>query len=244
MGTRLNKYIAECGICSRRRADDLILAGRVSVNGKTSFAGTAVEEEDTVLVDGKPVKKEEPVMIAFYKPEGVVCTSSKKDRAVTVNEILGSEARLFPVGRLDKDSEGLLLLTNMGELSEKIARAGDSHEKEYLVTCAHPLSGSFIDRMRRGVKIVIPANRSTTGEEETVVTRPCTVKRLDDHTFDIILTEGKNRQIRRMTAALGNRVTGLKRIRIMNICLGDLRKGESRPVTPEEMKKLEEVLWN
>ena len=242
MGTRINKFIASSGYCSRRAADELILAGRVRINGLPASPGSSVSGDDEVTVDGNPVSVRSPRMIAFYKPCGVVCTSSDRDRAVNVSEYLGLTEHLFPVGRLDKDSEGLLLLTNMGDLAEKIARAGTAHEKEYLVTCKRPLSGAFIDRMRRGVQITIPENRSTTGREEIYITKPCKVDRLDEQTFDIILTEGKNRQIRRMTEALGNKVTGLRRIRIMNIELGELTAGECRELSPEEIHKLEEVL--
>ena len=239
---RLNKYIASTGFCSRREADALIEKGLVTVNGAVAGTGMQIFENDEVTVDGKSVKMALPVMKVFYKPAGVVCSSSEKDRAMTVDRYLHLETRLFPVGRLDKDSEGLLLLTNMGDLSEQIARAGLSHEKEYLVTCKHVLSGAFIDRMRRGVTIRIPANRSTKGVDEVYTTRECTVERIDDYHFRIILCEGKNRQIRRMCETLGNKVTELKRVRIMNILLGDLREGECRDVTPEELERLRELL--
>jgi len=238
---RLNKFIAESGICSRREADRLIEAGRVSVNGRPAESGMQVEESDEVIADGKLLKKQEDRMLLFYKPAGIVCSDSEKDHAVTVREYLRETAHLFCVGRLDKDSEGLLLLTNMGDLAEKIARAGDVHEKEYIVTCRRTLSGAFIDRMRRGVTITIPANRSTTGEEEIYTTRPCKVERLDDVTFRIVLTEGKNRQIRRMCEALGNKVATLKRVRIMNIELGDLEKGKTREATNEELNGLKKL---
>lgn len=238
---RLNKFLAESGICSRREADRLIEEGRIRVNGQPSFAGMQVSEEDTVVFDGKAVRKQEDRMLVFYKPVGVVCTDGTKDRAVTVREYLKLSSHLSPVGRLDKDSEGLLLLTNMGDLSEKIARAGNAHEKEYVVTCKRPLSGAFIDRMRRGVKITIPANRSTTGQEEVYITKECKVTRLSENVFDIVLTEGKNRQIRRMAETLGNKVAGLKRVRIMNIVLGDLEPGQTREVTAEELAELKRL---
>ena len=219
----------------------MIAEGRVLVNGRVPEPGCQVQESDEVLANGKRLARQTEKLLLFNKPAGVVCTAGTKDRAVTVNEYLRLKEHLFPVGRLDKDSEGLLLLTNMGDLAEKIARAGSEHEKEYIVTCRCPLSGAFIDRMRRGVKITIPANRSTTGEEETYVTRPCRVDRLDDLTFRIVLTEGKNRQIRRMSEALGNKVTSLKRVRIMNILLGDLETGKTRNATQEELCELKKL---
>jgi len=238
---RLNKFLAESGICSRREADRLIEEGRIRVNGQPSFAGMQVSEEDTVVFDGREVRKQKNRMLVFYKPVGVVCTDSTKDRAVTVKEYLKLKTHLAPVGRLDKDSEGLLLLTNMGDLAGKITGAGNAHEKEYIVRCRRPLSGAFIDRMRRGVKITIPANRSTTGEDEVYITKECKVTRLEETVFDIVLTEGKNRQIRRMTEALGNKVVSLKRVRIMNIVLGDLEPGQTREVTAEELAELERL---
>lgn len=237
---RLNRFIAESGICSRREADRLIEAGRVTVNGLPARSGMQVEETDEVLADGKLLRRAEERMLVFYKPAGIVCTDSSKDRAVTVKEYLKQQEHLFCIGRLDKESEGLLLLTNMGDLAERIARAGDAHEKEYIVTCRRPLRGAFIDRMRRGVTIRIPANRSTTGCEEVYTTRPCRVDRLDDVTFRIVLTEGKNRQIRRMCEALGNKVENLKRVRIMNITLGDLEKGAVREAGKEELELLKQ----
>jgi len=238
---RLNHFIAESGAASRRQADALIAGGHVTVNGKQPQPGMQVEPTDEVLLDGKPLKKAEEIMIAFHKPAGVVCSRGDNDRAVTVEDYLKLKEHLFPVGRLDKDSEGLLLLTNMGELAQQISRAGDEHEKEYIVTVKRPLSGAFIDRMRRGVKITIPANRSTTGCDEELITRPCTVIRRDEKSFTIILTEGKNRQIRRMTAALGNRVETLKRVRIMNIELGDLPVGKTRIVAKQQIDELKKI---
>lgn len=242
MIVRLNKYIAECGIASRREADSLIASGRVLVNGEVPEAGCKVSEEDLVTLDGKTIEKALPRMIAFYKPRGIVCTDSDKDRAKTVSEYLHLTEHLFPVGRLDKDSEGLLLLTNMGDLAERIARAGDAHEKEYEVTCKRPVTEELIRKMGQGVVIVIPENRSTRGVREEYTTRPCRVWKTGERSFGIVLTEGKNRQIRRMTAALGNEVTVLKRVRIMNVRLQNLKIGETRELTPEEIEKIEEVL--
>lgn len=242
MSMRLNKFIASSGMCSRRDADRLISGGLVTINGMVAAAGDQVSENDVVMVSGREVRAALPKMIVFNKPVGVVCSEKSNDRAQTYAEYLKLSEHLFPVGRLDKDSEGLLLLTNMGDLSEKIARAGETHEKEYEVTCKKPLSGMFFDRMRKGVRIKIPAEKSTTGEEEIYTTRPCRVTRTGETSFSIILTEGKNRQIRRMCEALGHKVVKLRRVRIMNITLGDLPTGASREITMEEMKKLEELL--
>lgn len=242
MSMRLNKFIAQSGMCSRRDADRLIEEGLVTVNGMAAAAGDQVSPDDTVLVNGKRVTASSPKMIVFNKPVGVVCSEKSNDRAPTYAEYLKLSEHLFPVGRLDKDSEGLLLLTNMGGLSEKIARAGDLHEKEYEVTCKKPLSGMFFDRMRKGVRIKIPAEKSPGGVEEIYTTRPCRVTRTGETDFNIILTEGKNRQIRRMCEALGQKVVTLRRVRIMNITLGDLPVGASREVTAEELKRLEELL--
>lgn len=229
-------------MCSRRDADRMIEEGLVTVNGITAAAGDRVSEFDTVLVSGRKVEASLPRMIVFHKPAGVVCSEKPNDHAPTYAEYLKLTEHLFPVGRLDKDSEGLLLLTNMGDLAEKTARAGDSHEKEYEVTCKKPLSGMFFDRMRKGVRIKLPPDKTASGLEEIYTTRPCKVTRTGETSFIIVLTEGKNRQIRRMCEALGQKVIRLKRVRIMNIMLGDLPVGECREVTPEEIKKLEELL--
>ena len=242
MEVRLNKFIARAGVCSRREADELITQKCVTVNGEAASSGMKVSEGDVIVVKGRILEAKPPVMIAFYKPRGVVCSTSEKDRAVTFDRYLDLKEHLFPVGRLDKDSEGLLLLTNMGDLSERIARAGTSHEKEYIVACTKPVSESFIDRMGKGVTITIPAGRSTTGRREIYKTRPCRVTKIDDFTFDIILTEGKNRQIRRMCEALSNSVSSLKRVRIMNIKLGSLKEGETRIISPGEIDELEDLL--
>lgn len=226
---RLNKYLAECSVCSRREADRLIDEGRVTVNGKTAVVGTQVGPRDTVLVNGKKIVKAQQVLLAYYKPKGIVSSTKHNDKAKTVTECVDIGTRIYPIGRLDKDSEGLLLLTNMGELAERIAKAGDSHEKEYIVKVKRVISGSFIDRMRRGVTIELPS-KDRESEEETYLytTKPCKCERIDDHTMRVILTEGKNRQIRRMCEALGQKVINLKRVRIMDIELGDLKPGEWR----------------
>lgn len=241
---RLNKYLASCGVCSRREADALIAAGRVKINGIIAETGAVVHPEseegaDVVTLDGRPVEPQQKVMIALYKPVGVVSGTSRKDRAVPVTELVEGHGRLFPVGRLDKDSEGLMLLTNMGDLSERIAKAGDRHEKEYEVTAAMPVTDGFLDRFAKGVYITLESRNADTYR---YLTKPAKVKRLSDNSFSVILTEGKNRQIRRMCEELGNRVVKLKRIRIVNIGLGDLTPGKWRRLTDEEIKELEKQL--
>lgn len=251
---RLNKYLASCGVCSRREADTLIAAGRVKINGLIAETGAAVHPEseegaDVVTLDGRPVKPQQKVMIALYKPVGVVSGTGRNDRAVPVTELVRGAERLFPVGRLDKDSEGLMLLTNMGDLSERIAKAGTRHEKEYEVTTARPATDGFLARLSKGVYITLESTkdgRKASGEEDAdtyrYLTKPAKVKRLSDNSFSVILTEGKNRQIRRMCEELGNRVVKLKRIRIVNIGLGDLTPGKWRRLTDEEIKELEKQL--
>lgn len=241
---RLNKYLASCGTCSRREADALITAGRVKVNGITAETGTAAcpEMGDVITLDGRRVEPQKKLMIALYKPVGVVSGTSHKDRAMTVTDLVQTEERLFPVGRLDKDSEGLMLLTNMGDLSEKIAKAGVRHEKEYEVTVRKPVTDGFLNRMAKGVYITLEAKPGRESSEYRYLTKPAKVKRLDEDRFSIILTEGKNRQIRKMCEELGNRVTNLKRIRIVNIELGDLVPGKWRRLSGEEIEELEKTL--
>lgn len=236
MPVRLNKYLSEMGVCSRREADRLIESGKVSVDGKTAVTGMKIEEGQTVVCDGKPVggragkQKDKPVMLAVNKPRGIVCTTSDKDRAENIVEFLNYPVRIYPIGRLDKDSEGLLLLTNQGDLVNRIMRAGNGHEKEYLVKVNKPVTKEFIKAMGDGVPIL------------DTVTRPCFVEAVGKDRFRIILTQGLNRQIRRMCEYLGYRVLELKRTRIMNIQLGNLRTGDYRKVTPTEYETLLEII--
>lgn len=236
MPVRLNKYLSEMGVCSRREADRLIESGKVSVDGKTAVTGMKIEEGQTVVCDGKPVggqggkQKDKPVMLAVNKPRGIVCTTSDKDRAENIVEFLNYPVRIYPIGRLDKDSEGLLLLTNQGDLVNRIMRAGNGHEKEYLVKVNKPVTKEFIKAMGDGVPIL------------DTVTRPCFVEAVGKDRFRIILTQGLNRQIRRMCEYLGYRVLELKRTRIMNIQLGNLRRGDYRKVTPAEYETLLEII--
>lgn len=227
---RLNKYLSEAGVCSRREADRMIGEGRVTVNGKKAQLGEKITVGDRVEVDQRPVRQEEErVLLAFYKPEGIVCTAEKREKN-NVIDYIGYPKRIYPVGRLDKDSTGLLLLTNDGDLVNKIMRAGNYHEKEYQVQVNHPITEAFLERMRQGVPIL------------DTVTRPCKVWKTGKCGFSIVLTQGLNRQIRRMCEYLGYRVTALKRVRIMNIRLDGMKKGELRPVKGQELEMLKEML--
>ena len=225
---RVNKYLSEAGACSRRGADRLIEEGRVSVNGTLAFLGSVVKNSDEVRVDGnlvKPVIKK--VLIAFNKPRGIVCTTADpKSKDVNIIEYINYSERIFPVGRLDKDSEGLILLSNDGDLSNKIMKARNFHEKEYEVEVDKPFDDEFLKRMSEGVPIL------------DTVTRKCTLKRTGKTSFNIILTQGLNRQIRRMCEYFGYKVLKLKRIRIMNIKLGNLKSGTYRNITAKEYEEL------
>ncbi len=228
--TRINKFLSESGVCSRREADRAVEEGRVKINGTVAFMGQKVSEDDTVEFDGKLVKNQErPVLLAVNKPVGIVCTTSRKE-GTNIVDFLNYPVRVYPIGRLDKESEGLLLLTNQGELVNKILRGSYTHEKEYMVRVDKPLTDEFLKRMREGVPIL------------DTVTKPCTVKQTGRQSFRIILTQGLNRQIRRMCQALGYRVRFLKRVRIMNIRLGDLKTGAYREVEGEEKRILLESL--
>ena len=225
---RLNKYISEAGLCSRREADRLIEAGRVQVDGKTAVPGQKVSDNQEILVDGKSIfKEEEMVLLAVNKPRGVVCTTDKRWGDQTVEELIHYPKRVFYMGRLDKDSEGLLLMTNNGEILNKMMRAGNYHEKEYLVRVNRPVTEAFLSGMAKGG---IPVQ-----EQQT---RPCNVEKTGERTFRIILTQGLNRQIRRMCEYFGYQVVKLKRIRIMNIMLGDLPTGSYREISREEQEEL------
>lgn len=230
---RLNKWLSRMGICSRREADRLIEAGKVQVDGQTAAMGQKVSPGQEIICDGKLVSQGKnraprPVLLVVNKPRGIVCTTSDKDRAENIVEYLKYPERIYPVGRLDKDSEGLLLMTNQGDLVNKIMRGGNAHEKEYVVTVDRPVTEEFLKRMAEGVYL----------DELDTTTRPCKVSRVNEQTFIIILTQGLNRQIRRMCEACGCRVSKLKRVRIMNIKLGDLETGAYRDVSREEYREL------
>ena len=248
-GIRINKYLSEHGICSRREADRLLAEGKVLVNGLPAAVGQRIFPGDTVETGGKEIREEdrdEAVILAFHKPRGIVCTSSDRDRAPNIIDYIAYPARIYPVGRLDKDSTGLILLTNIGEISDRISRARGHHEKEYIVRCRKRVTDVFLNQMAEGVRIEVPDAKSSPGSGEksmrSVITRKCRVSRVNEDTFRIILTQGYNRQIRRMCRALGNEVEDLKRIRIMNIELGTLPEGAYRLLSPEETEKLVESL--
>lgn len=227
---RLNKYISESGFCSRREADKLIESGVVTIDGIKATMGTKVSKGQSVKVNGKLISKEEDlVYIVLNKPVGITCTTEHKVKGNIV-DFVNHKKRIFPIGRLDKDSQGLILMTNDGDIVNKILRAGNNHEKEYIVTVNKPINEEFVRRMSNGIKIL--------GQ----VTKKCYVKKEGNNTFRIILTQGLNRQIRRMCEALGYEVVKLKRIRIMNINLGELRIGEWRDLTYKELKGLNNLI--
>ena len=232
-GIRLNKYLSDAGICSRREADRLIEEGRVLIDGVPASMGTKVEPGQTVCCDGQTVGgKDKPVFLVVNKPRGIVCTTSDKDRAENIVEFLNYPQRIYPVGRLDKDSEGLLLMTNQGDIVNKILRGGNNHEKEYAVAVNKPVTEEFLKKMREGVWI----------EDLAVLTKPCRAWQTGSHTFHIVLTQGLNRQIRRMCRALDYHVMKLKRVRIMSIKLGNLERGEYRELTEKEVEELKRMV--
>ena len=225
-GIRLNKYIASSGLCSRREADTLIESGKVTINGVVALQGTKVLDGDVVLVNGRKITPDDDmVYIAFNKPLGVTCTTDKRDPS-NIIDYIGYSERIFPVGRLDKNSSGLILLTNDGSIVNKLLRAENGHEKEYLVTVNRPYDKDFVRTMEKGVPVL--------GQ----LTLPCKLRPCGEKSFKIILHQGLNRQIRRMCEYLGYKVTRLKRIRFMNIELGDLETGKWRYLTTAEKKEL------
>lgn len=227
--TRLNKYLADCGVCSRREADRLIEEGRVQVNGQAAGMGCRVTETDKVTVNGKTLTgKTENVVLAFYKPVGVTCTEKDKHAERIVNDYVKYPVRVTYAGRLDKESEGLLLLTNDGNLIEAMMRGANGHEKEYVVKVNKEITVDFLKKMEAGVYL----------KELSVQTRPCKVERIGKYTFRIILTQGLNRQIRRMCKELGYNVVQLKRERVINIKLGKLTPGGYRKLTGDELERL------
>ncbi|MCE7991181.1 MAG: 23S rRNA pseudouridine(2604) synthase RluF [Roseivirga sp.] len=230
-GTRINKYLSEIGYCSRRAADKLIDQGRVTINGKVPEMGTKVMPGDQVSVDGKPTSKpkEDFVYLAFNKPVGIVCTTDVRVEKDNIIDYINYPKRIFPIGRLDKPSEGLIFLTNDGDIVNKILRARNNHEKEYMVTVNKPITTDFIRKMASGVPIL------------DTVTRKCEIEQLSKFKFRIVLTQGLNRQIRRMCEYFDYRVTKLKRIRIMHIPL-DLPVGKWRDLTPKELKEINRLV--
>jgi len=228
---RINKYLSEIGYCSRRAADKLIDAGRITVNGNPVEMGMKVTKTDMIAVDGISVnqKGDAPVYIAFNKPVGIVCTTDTRVEKENIIDFINFPSRIFPIGRLDKPSEGLIFLTNDGDIVNKILRARNQHEKEYIVTVNKPITQEFIDKMGQGVPIL------------DTVTRPCIIKQTHKKEFKIILTQGLNRQIRRMCEYLDYRVVTLKRIRIMNVAL-DVPVGKWRNLTKEELTEINRMV--
>ena len=234
MATRINKYLSELGYCSRRKADRLIEEGKVTINGKIPKIGAKVEDCDQVEVEGQRIeksKRQKKIYLAFNKPVGIVCTTDRRVEPDNVIDFIKYPERIFPIGRLDKSSEGLIFLTNDGDIVNKILRSRNNHEKEYIVSVDRPINREFIKAMSNGVEIL-----------ETK-TKNCFVKKLGPKKFKIILTQGLNRQIRRMCESLGYRVKSLKRVRIMNIKL-DIPKGKYREFTKEELLELNGLIEN
>lgn len=233
MEVRINKYMSAAGYCSRREADRLVEAGRVTIDGVLATNGSKVDENQCVCVDGKPIAEEQQkVLLAFNKPVGIVCTTTDKQGGNNIVDYIGYNKRIYPVGRLDKESEGLILMTNDGEIMDQILRARNGHEKEYVVEVNQPIDDTFVKKMSEGVYL----------KDLDRTTRPCKVTKEGKKRFRIVLTQGLNRQIRRMCEEQGVKVTSLKRIRIMNILLDDLKEGEYREVTGSEYQKLKEML--
>ncbi len=223
---RINKYLSQCGVCSRREADRLLEAGAITINGAVAQVGQMVTPSDEILVSGKRVRQaDKEIIIAYHKPAGIVCTTSQVEKDNIIDAI-GYPERIYPVGRLDKDSTGLILLTNNGQLMDDILRGRNRHEKEYVVTVDRPVKDSVFQAMEQGVPIL------------DTMTAPCRIPVRRGKTFHIVLTQGLNRQIRRMCEYFGYRVRRLKRIRVMNIELGDLPEGQWRPLTDEEIRQL------
>ncbi len=234
MATRINKYLSEAGYCSRREADRLIIEGKVTINGKIPEIGSKVEDSDQVEVKGQRIEKltrRKNIYLAFNKPVGIVCTTDRKVEPNNVIDFIKYPIRIFPIGRLDKLSEGLIFLTNDGDIVNKILRARNNHEKEYIVKVNRPINSDFIQRMSNGVEIL------------GIKTKNCFVKQLGPKEFKIILTQGLNRQIRRMCESFGYRVKSLKRVRIMNVKL-DVPTGKYREFSKEELLELNRLLEN
>lgn len=227
---RLNKFISDSGFCSRREADRLIADGRVTINGKVPEMGMKASPDDEVCVDGKPIRaKEKPIYIALNKPTGITCTT-ERDVEGNIIDFIGHHKRIFPIGRLDKPSDGLIFLTNDGDIVNKILRAGNNHEKEYVVRVDKPITDEFITKMSQGVEIL------------DTVTLPCAVEKETPYSFRITLTQGLNRQIRRMCEALGYDVYKLRRVRIMNISIEGLPNGKWRYLTQDEIDEIHRLI--
>lgn len=231
---RINKYLSAQGVCSRREADRLLEAGRITVDGVTAMCGQQVDDNSVICIDGSRISDEKPqdVLMAFNKPRGIVCTTTDNQGKNNIVDYIGYDKRIYPVGRLDKDSDGLILLTNNGEITDKILRSVNGHEKEYVVKVNKKITDTFLKSMADGVYL----------KELDVTTKPCSISRINNYTFRIILTQGLNRQIRRMCQESGYKVESLTRVRIMNIELGELKTGEYRIIEGKEKTMLYESL--
>ena len=231
---RINKYLSAHGVCSRREADRLLEAGRITVDGVTAMCGQQVDDNSVICIDGSRISDEKPqdVLMAFNKPRGIVCTTTDNQGKNNIVDYIGYDKRIYPVGRLDKDSDGLILLTNNGEITDKILRSVNGHEKEYVVKVNKKITDTFLKSMADGVYL----------KELDVTTKPCSISRINNYTFRIILTQGLNRQIRRMCQESGYKVESLTRVRIMNIELGGLKIGECRIIEGKEKAMLYESL--
>ncbi|UNL84959.1 pseudouridine synthase [Priestia koreensis] len=227
---RINKYVSLTGFCSRRQTDRLIGEGRITINGRICEPGDEVEASDLVLIDQKPIPlKADPIYLLLNKPVGITCTAAPHVQG-NIMDFMNFPQRIFPVGRLDKASQGLIIMTNDGDIVNRIMRSEHDHEKEYVVTLESPYDDEFLSKMAEGVAIL------------GTITKPCKVNRVDEHTFTIVLTQGLNRQIRRMSKELGHKVVRLERIRIMNLRLDGLKDGEWREFSAEERKELFRLL--
>lgn len=231
---RINKYLSAQGVCSRREADRLLEAGRITVDGVTAMCGQQVDDNSVICIDGSRISDEKPqdVLMAFNKPRGIVCTTTDNQGKNNIVDYIGYDKRIYPVGRLDKDSDGLILLTNNGEITDKILRSVNGHEKEYVVKVNKKITDTFLKSMADGVYL----------KELDVTTKPCSISRINNYTFRIILTQGLNRQIRRMCQESGYKVESLTRVRIMNIELGGLKIGEYRIIEGKKKTMLYESL--
>ncbi len=231
---RINKYLSAQGVCSRREADRLLEAGRITVDGVAAMCGQQVDDNSVICIDGSRISDEKPqdVLMAFNKPRGIVCTTTDNQGKNNIVDYIGYDKRIYPVGRLDKDSDGLILLTNNGEITDKILRSVNGHEKEYVVKVNKKITDTFLKSMADGVYL----------KELDVTTKPCSISRINNYTFRIILTQGLNRQIRRMCQESGYKVESLTRVRIMNIELGGLKIGEYRIIEGKEKTMLYESL--
>ena len=231
---RINKYLSAQGVCSRREADRLLEAGRITVDGVTAMCGQQVDDNSVICIDGSRISDEKPqdVLMAFNKPRGIVCTTTDNQGKNNIVDYIGYDKRIYPVGRLDKDSDGLILLTNNGEITDKILRSVNGHEKEYVVKVNKKITDTFLKNMADGVYL----------KELDVTTKPCSISRINNYTFRIILTQGLNRQIRRMCQESGYKVESLTRVRIMNTELGGLKIGEYRIIEGKEKTMLYESL--